>query len=308
MTQRGITFPKIEKIKEEEYTGFFVISPLFPGYGITIGNSLRRVLFSSLPGAAIYAIKITGISHEFSTISGVKEDVVQIILSLKQLRLKLHEGEEATLKLNVKGPKEVKAKDIEVPSSIEIKNPNLTIANLGKTGKLSIEMKVNCGLGYVPVEMREEEKKPIGTILIDANYSPVLGVNFTVEHTRVGRMTNYDKLIIDIETDGTTESEKALTESAKILVKQLNLIAGFKPKIKKLKKKEPKKVELKLPKIDTKAVKIEDARFSKRTTNALINSKIKTIGGLARISDEKLAQIKGLGEKGIKEIKDKLKI
>ena len=162
--QEGITIPTIEKIKEEENSASFVITPLFPGYGVTIGNSLRRILYSSLEGAAIYAIKVDGATHEFSTLPGVKEDLIQIILNLKQIKLKMYEGEEAILKLNVKGLKEVTAGDIKVPASVEIINPKQPIATLGKTGKISMELKVNKGLGYIPVEAREDEKYSLDTI------------------------------------------------------------------------------------------------------------------------------------------------
>ena len=307
--QKGITIPTIEKIKEEGNSAVFVISPLFSGYGVTVGNSLRRILYSSLSGAAIYSVKVDGATHEFSTLPGVKEDLIQIILNLKKIRLKLHEGEEATLKLNAKGPKEVESSDIKCPSSVEIINPHQYVANLGKTGKLSMELHVNKGLGYIPIEAREEEKYPLGTVAIDAIYSPIQKVNYSVEQTRVGKMTNYDKLIIEITTDGTIKAEEALKKAAEILIDQLKIIKEFTSKIKSEKKKiqvsQEKVVEEKIS--DIKSKKVEEAGFSKRTVNALINNKIKTVAGLARLSEETLNEMKGLGNKGIEEIKIKLK-
>lgn len=302
--QEGITQPEIKKIKKEKNSAVFEISPLFPGYGVTIGNSLRRILYSSLDGAAIYSIKADGVSHEFSTLPGVKEDFIQIILNLKQIRLRIHEGTEVVMKLNIKGPKEVKASDIKCPASVEIVNPEQPIANLAKTGKLSIELKANKGLGYISREMREEDKSPIGTIDIDAVYSPVQKVNYSVEPVRVGKITNYDKLTLEIQTDGTMTPDEALKKSAEILIGQFDIIKNFKVKTKREKVAARKE---KVATTDMKSMKIEESDFSNRTKNALVNNKIKTVAGLARLSDDSLLEIKGLGNKGIKEIKDKLK-
>jgi len=310
--QEGITIPQIEKITEEKNCATFVIFPLFPGYGVTIGNSLRRILYSSLKGSAIYSIKVDGASHEFSTLPGVKEDLIQIILNLKKIRLKLHEGNSATLKLDVKGAKEVSAKDIKCPASVEIVNPDQPIATLGKSAKLSMELAVNKGLGYLPTEQREDERLPLGSIAIDAIYSPVQRINYSVESTRVGKITNYDKLTIDIVTDGTIKPEEAMRKSAEILIDQLRLIKDFKvkgredTKTAKTSKTKVKKTRPVKDIIDIKSQKIEEAGFSTRTINALVNNKVKTVAGLSRLSDESLSQIKGLGAKGIEEIKAKL--
>lgn len=305
--QEGITLPTIKKTKQVENSASFEISPLFPGYGVTVGNSLRRILYSSLEGAAIYAVKIEGATHEFSTLPGVKEDLIQVILNLKQIRLKIHEGDQAKLKLNVKGPKEVTAADIKTPASVEVINPKQPIATLGKTGKLSMELRVSRGLGYVPVEAREEEKYPSGTIAIDAIYSPVQKVNYSIEPVRVGKMTNYDKLTIDITTDGAILPEEAFKKAASILIGQLELIKAFKTRAKRAKKgkaTEPK-VSAKESK-DIRSKKIQKAGFSTRTTNALVNSKVKTVAGLTRLSQESLGQMSGLGSKGVEEINKKL--
>jgi len=308
--QEGITLPTIKKTKEEENSASFEISPLFPGYGVTVGNSLRRILYSSLEGAAIYAVKVEGATHEFSTLPKVKEDLIQIILNLKQIRLKIYEGDQAKLKLDVKGPKEVTAADIKTPASVEIINPKQPIANLGKAGKFSMELRVSKGLGYVPVEAREEERYPAGTIAIDAIYSPVQKVNYSIESVRVGKMTNYDKLTIDITTDGTILPEEAFKKAADILIGQLELIKAFKVKTKKSKKEKATKTKTKAPAKelkDVKSKKIQEVDFSTRTTNALVNNKIKTVAGLTRLSQETLNQMSGLGAKGVKEINEKLK-
>jgi len=303
--QEGITLPTIKKTKQEENSASFEISPLFPGYGVTIGNSLRRILYSSLEGAAIYAVKVEGATHEFSTLPGVKEDLIQIILNLKQVRLKIYEGDQAKLKLNAKGSGEVTAADIKVPASVEIVNPKQPIANLGKGAKLAMELRVNKGLGYVPVEVREEERYPTGTIAIDAIYSPIQKVNYSIKSVRVGKMTNYDKLTVDITTDGAVSPDEAFKKAAGILISQLELIKKFKTKGKRAKKTATSKTKI-LTK-DIKSQKIEEAGFSTRTTNALVNNKVKTVAGLATLSQETLEQMPGLGAAGVGEINKKIK-
>lgn len=303
--QEGITLPQIKKINDKQNTASFSIFPLYPGYGVTIGNSLRRILYSSLEGAAIYAIKVSGATHEFSTLPDVKEDLIQIILNLKQIRLKIHEGDEAILKLKIEGAKNVTAADIKTPASVEIINPNQYVASLGKKGKLSIELMVNKGLGYVPVESREEGNYPLGIILIDAIYSPIKRISYSIESTRVGKMTNYDKLTIDITTDGAIKPEDALRKAAKILIDQFSLIKD----IKTAKKKGHKKAMVTISKekiTDIKSKKIDEAGFSTRTINALVKNKIKTVAGLSRMSEDKLKEMKGLGVKGVDEIQKKL--
>lgn len=300
-----ITIPSIKKISEEANAATFVIEPLFPGYGVTIGNSLRRVLLSSLSGAAPYAVKIEGVSHEFSTIPGIKEDVIQILLNLKKLNLKIFEGDEASLKLDVRGPKEVKAVDFKVPSNVEIVNTDQKIATLGARGKLKLELRVDKGLGYVPVERREEEKKELGVIALDSYYSPVKKVHYEIENTRVGRYTNYDKLTLQITTDGTITPELALEEAGKILLSHFDLIAQTRKSLENSLEKEVKS-KAKSPQ-ELKKQKIEDVGFSNRTTNVLLANNIKTISGLLKVRREKLTSLKGLGIKSREEIEKKLK-
>jgi len=210
-------------------TAKIVIEPCYPGYGTTLGNALRRVLLSSLPGAACTAVKITGVDHEFSTISGVQEDVVDLILNIKQLRFKIFSNEPVILHLKVSGEKVVKGKDIEKNSQVEITNPDWHLATLtDKKSVLEIELTVQAGRGYVAVETREKERLPIGTIAVDAIYTPVKRVGYTVENARVGQMTNYDKLLLDVETDGTIEPLAAVQQAADILIQQLDFIRGDK--------------------------------------------------------------------------------
>lgn len=307
-----IILPEIKKVSEKGNTTTFVIEPLFPGYGVTLGNSLRRVLLSSLPGAAPHKVKIQEVSHEFSTLPKIKEDVVEILLNLKSLRFKMHESEEAKAILEASGEKKISAKDFKLPSNLEIMNPDQHIATCGKGGKLKIELWVNKGVGYVPVERREDERNEIGIIALDALYSPVKKVHYELENTRVGRMTNYDKITLEITTDESYDAIDALEACGKILEDHFNLVANTKNQVKK--SKEKKKAQKNAEKTaDIRQTKIEEAGFSNRTANALINSGIKTVGGLLRTPKGKLTEMKGMGAKAVEEIekvlaKQKLKL
>ncbi len=219
---------KIELAESKKDWAKFIVEPCYPGYGTTIGNALRRVLLASLPGAAVTAVKIEGVDHEFSTVPFVKEDIVAVILNLKLLRFRLHGDETVTLALSAKGEKVVTAADFEGPSSIEVANGRQVIATLtDKAATLSMEIVVNPGRGYVPVESREKEKLDVGWIAIDSVYTPIKTVNFTVENVRVGQITNYDRLLIELETDGTIKPEDALTRSAQILVEHFSIFASL---------------------------------------------------------------------------------
>jgi len=243
-----ITLPQITTLFEDEQHGVFVIEPLYPGYGYTIGNALRRVLLSSLEGAAVSSVKIEGVAHEFSPVPGVKEDALDIILNLKKLRLKLHGDEPVTISLSVKGPKEVRAKDIKTPSQVEIQNKDLYIATVdSEKDSLVMEMVVEKGRGYLPVEMKPENPE-IGLIQIDSAFSPVSLVNIKVENTRVGQRTDFNKLTLEIDTDGTIRPSEALRQATEILIQQFQAILKI-PKAKdetvketaKSKKKEVQK-------------------------------------------------------------------
>lgn len=221
-----VALMQVKQEKAENDTATFVIEPLSPGFGLTLGNAMRRVLLSSLEGAAITSIRIDGVSHEFSTVKGVRQDVVDIILNLKQVRLRLEGDEPQVIVLESKGGKVAKAGDFKCPTGVEVLNKDLEIAELTTGGKLLLEATVERGRGYMPTELRKEEKLPIGVIAIDAAFSPVRKVNFTTENTRVGKMTNFDKLILEIETDSSISPQEAMEQSASILVDHFSIIAG----------------------------------------------------------------------------------
>lgn len=221
-----IQLPQNIEIKEKgNNTATVIIEPLYPGYGLTLGNALRRVLISSIPGAAVTALKIKGVQHEFSSLPHVKEDIVEIILNIKLLHLKLLQGESATMTLKVKGEKKVTAKDIKTPSEVEIVNQDLKIATLtDQSAELEIEFTVKRGLGYSPVEGREKENSEIGLIAIDAIFTPVLKARFEIENVRVGQMTNFDKLTLELETDGIITPAEAFQQAAKLLLDHFSLL------------------------------------------------------------------------------------
>lgn len=224
-----VPLPDQFEVKEiDQYQANIIIEPLFPGYGNTVGNALRRVLLSSLTGCAVTAFKIKGATHEFSTTPGIKEDLVEIILNLKTLRFKLHDVEEVRVTINAKGEKKVKAKDIKVTSDVEIITPEAEIATLtNKDSELEMELVVKSGRGYVPVENVEKKKLELGTIAIDAVFSPIKNVNFDIESVRVGQMTNFDRLIMSISTDGTISPEEAIKTAAAMMVDHFAQIATF---------------------------------------------------------------------------------
>ncbi len=298
---------KPEIISEEGFSGTYEIAGLYPGYGHTLGNSLRRIILSSLPGVAITSVKIKGADHEFTSIPGVKEDVISLILNLKKIRIKILTDEAQTLELNIKGVKTVTAGDIKIPGQVEILNPELYLASLGdKAAELSIEFRVEKGLGYVAKEILQKERNDIGHIALDAIFSPIRRVNYEVENMRVGDRTDFNKLRIFIETDGTISPNEALEESILIMINQLKAIVGFKEPEVVIIEKEEKIKESK--EIDTEFLKtrIETLDLSARTINALTNANIRTIGGLARKKEKDLGEIDGLGLKGIQEIKKTL--
>ncbi len=315
MPEYKILMPsKPKAVLEEGNKGVFEIDGLYPGYGHTLGNSLRRIILSSLPGASVTSIKIDGVSHEFQTVDGIKEDIIVLILNLKKIRFKMLTDEEQTVTLSVKGPKEVFASDIKTSGQVEVLNPDLYIATL--TGKidLNIELKIEKGLGFIPKEMIQKEKVEIGTIAVDAIFTPIRRVSYEVENMRVGDKTNHNRLRISIETDGTLTPREALSESIVIMIEQLKAIVDFKEEVKEVKKASKKEevedseeeVEDKKDDEDlTDALKtrIDNLDLSTRTMNALNGANIRTLGGLARKRREDLLEVEGIGEKGITEIK-----
>jgi len=297
--------PKV--VSEEGNKGIYEIDGLYAGYGYTLGNSLRRIILSSIPGAAITAVKIEGVPHEFSKIAGIKEDVITILLNLKRIRFKIHTDEPQTATLAIHGVKNVTAKDIGVSSSFEVLNKDEFIATLtSKSSKLDIELTIEKGLGYVPRENLRKEKVEVGTIILDAIFTPIRRVNYEVENMRVGDRTDYNRLRFFIETDGSISPAEALEKSIEIMINHLKEIIGF---------QEPLTEETKTPaaasakkeeeaeNTETLKIKIEDLQFSSRTLNALSNAGIRTLGGLIKKKEEDLLTTKGVGKKAIQEIR-----
>lgn len=302
--------PKI--IKKGKNIATFEIEALYPGYGVTIGNSLRRVLYSSLPGAAITQVKIKGIQHEFSTIPYVLEDVLNICLNLKQLRFKMFTDTPQIGKLQVKGEKEIKAKDLKLPTQVEVVNKDAHIATLtDKKAELEMEIQIEKGLGYEPIERRKGGSKTrleIGQIPLDAIFTPIKRVKYSIENMRVGERTDFDRLILEIETDGTILPEEAFLRASQILIDHFSLLSeSLKEKRLKIPEEKVKKEKEVKAKEDVTSLKVEDLKLSNRTLNALLRNNIKTVGGILRKKEEGLQELEGLGEKGIQEIKETLK-
>jgi len=298
---------KPKAVKPEGNRAIFEIEGLYPGYGVTLGNALRRVLLSSLSGAAVTGVKIKGVHHEFSTIPHVMEDVVEIILNLRQIRFKMHGEESVKLFLNAKGEKIIKAGDIKASSDVEIINKDAVIASLtDKKAELEIEIEVEPGFGFVPVESRKKEKLEIGLIAIDAAFSPLRRVNFEVENMRVGDRTDFNRLRLDIETDGSVSPEEAFGKASEILVDQFKSFIETQDLQEsegegKTDSKEKEGAD------DAAKIKIEDLKLSVRTLNALLEGGIKTVGGLIKKTEEALKEIEGIGDKGVSEVKKALK-
>lgn len=303
------TKPKI--IKKEDNKAIFEIEGLYPGYGVTIGNSLRRILLSSLEGAAITQVKIKGASHEFATLPGVMEDVLMIILNLKKLRFKLFSDDSQTAELKIKGEKDVKAKDFKLSSQTELSNTDEHIATLTKsTAELGLEVVIEKGVGFSSAESRELEKAEVGVIQLDASFSPVRKVSFSVESMRVGKKTDFDRLRIEIETDGTITSHDALKQSSDILLQHFSVLSeGFSKEAEKVKAKptESKKETKQEKQDDVKKMKIEDLKISERTKKALMNNNIKTVSGLVKKTESALSELEGFGSKAVEETKKVLK-
>lgn len=298
-----IEFPKIERAPEgDERSAKFVIEPLPAGYGTTLGNTLRRVLLSSLPGAAITSVRIRGVAHEFSTIPGVAEDVVQLVLNLKRIRLRSFAAEPVTLTLEKEGPSVVSARDIVTTSDVEIVNPDEKIATLEPEASLWMELTIERGKGFQPAERREG--LPIGVIPIDALFSPVRLVNFTVENTRVGQMTNFDRLLLEVQTDGTITPDEALANGSQILVQQFSLFAG-------LTRAQPEAAQPAAAAADgipasVAEMPIEDLDLPQRAFNSLKRHGITKIGQLLSTPDEELLRMRNFGRKSLDEIKERL--
>jgi len=291
-------------MQKKKNQAVFEIEGLYPGYGVTIGNALRRVLLSSLQGAAVTEVKIKGVPHEFSTITGVQEDVIMILLNIKNLRFKIFEGESHKISLKSKGEGEVKGSDFKCPTQIKLVNPDLRICTItDKKTEVEIEITIQKGIGYVPKDQLKKGKAEIGAIAIDAIYTPIRNVNFSVENMRVGDRTDFDKLSLEIETDGTITPEESFFEACDILIKHFNIIFEGKAGGKEEKVIEEAKDLVE----DVTKIAVEDLKLTGRTLNALVNNGIKTVGGVVRKSEKSLSELEGMGDKALSEIKRKIK-
>jgi DNA-directed RNA polymerase subunit alpha len=297
-----ITLPRIKNTKTQGNYASYDIEPLEAGYGMTLGNALRRVLLSSLPGAAVTSIRIDGVQHEFQDIPNVTEDVTEIVLNIKKLRLRSFSDHPVSMRLEVSGERVVTAADILAPSTVEIVNPDLYIATLDNDdARLEMELVVETGKGYVPADSKEDQ--PIGVIPVDAIYTPVQKVNYSVEHTRVGQITNYDKIVLEMWTDGTVTPDEALRQSADILVRHFTLLANYRAIL-----IEPEKAPLSSMPIPPKIYEtpIEELDLSVRAYNCLKRSNITRVGQVLSMNEDDLLGVRNFGEKSLQELREKL--
>lgn len=310
MSSHSIILPSKPRIvKEDATSGVYEIDGLYPGYGHTLGNSLRRIVLSSIPGASITSLSIDGVKHEFSAIDGIKEDVIAIILNLKKTRFKLHGDDAQKATLHIKGAKQITAKDISVPSQLEVMNKDQYICeSTSKDVDIAIEITVEKGLGYVPREVLQKEKAEIGTIALDASFTPIRRASYEVENMRVGDRTDHNRLRLAIETDGTITPHEALEAAIHTMITQLQAVVGFRAEVVDTPSAPTPIAEVEGSEDTTDAtkIKVEDLGLSTRTENALISASVRTAGGLSRKSEEDLLATDGLGEKGITEIKKAL--
>ena len=301
---RSLVRPRFLEVDQGTLTdryGKFEAKPLERGYGMTLGNSIRRILLSSLQGAAVTSVKMDGVLHEFSTVPGVREDVANIILNIKQLKLKHHGDGVETITLDESGEKDVTAADIKTTQNIEILNPDLHIASLGPSGKLKIEMVVKMGKGYVPADRNKSDDMPIGAIPIDSIFSPIVKVSYNVTNARVGQRTDYDRLVVEVWTDGSAKPDDALAYSAKILKDQLQVFINFDESY------EPEEVEEveEESKLNPNLYrKVDELELSVRSANCLQNANIKYIGELCQKSESEMLKTKNFGRKSLNEIKE----
>lgn len=299
--------PRIERVEQDLSSNYgkFVIEPLERGYGTTLGNALRRVLLSSLPGSAVTSIKIDGVLHEFSTIPGVLEDTTEMILNIKQMVLRYDGNERKVIRLEQKGRKDVCAGDIIPDAEVEILNPNLHIATLDEDGKLEIEMTVERGRGYVSADQQPHKNDAVvGVLPIDSIYTPVTKVNYMVDNARVGKRTDFDKLVLEVWTNGSIKPEEAISLSAQILIQYLNLFTEIDDtyaEVEILVEKEEEKKDKVLE------MSIEELELSVRASNGLKRANINTVGDLIEKNREEMSKIRNLGQKSLEEIEKKLK-
>jgi DNA-directed RNA polymerase subunit alpha len=301
---RELIKPKRLEVDEKSLTltyGKFFGEPFERGYGTTVGNALRRVLLSSLQGAAIAAVRVNGVLHEFSTIAGVTEDVTDIVLNLKEVRVKLHDGAtEETAHIKVRGAKEVTAADIQAGPRVQVLNPHQHIATLAKDGELDIELIVRLGRGYVPADRNRREGDPVGTIPIDAIFSPVSKVHFNVTNSRVGQRTDYDRLVLEVTTDGSVRPEDAVAYAARILQEQLTIFVNFEEEQLGAEGEAGGEIPLN----DNLFRSVDDLELSVRSANCLQNADIRYVGELVQKSEQEMLKTKNFGRKSLNEIKE----
>ena len=311
MLETNVSLPsKPRVVSEEGFHGIYEIDGLFPGYGHTLGNSLRRIILSSLPGAAITQAKIDGVEHEFSTISGVREDVVTLLLNLKRIRLSSTSEDPIRINLKKSEPGIVTAKDIEVPTQVTILNPEQPICEItNKTTKLNIELTIEQGMGYVPREVHQKDKVEIGTIALDAVFTPIRRANYEVENMRVGDRTDYNRLRLIVETDGTITPKEALEKSIEIMIHQLKAVIGFqdssevKQELTQSDSEDSESAEVE-PDQEILKTRVETLDLSTRTLQALEDASIRTLGGLVRKKKDDILALDGVGPKGLEEIEN----
>jgi DNA-directed RNA polymerase subunit alpha len=310
MMEYSITLPsKPRVVTEEEHEGVYEIDGLYPGYGHTLGNSLRRIILSSLSGAAITSVKIEGVEHEFSTLDGLREDVVTMLLNLKKLRFEVLGGESQTISVSIKGPKKISGADLTLPGQVRLLNSNSYICEVTDKASFNAEFRVERGLGYVPREMLKKERVEIGEISLDAIFSPIRRVNYEVENMRVGDRTDFNRLRISIETDGTISPRAALEQSIEIMITQLKAVVGFREEelpsenLASSAMSDTQSAQNTAETAEAMKTRIEDLELSARTISSLEKANIRTVGGLARKKEEDLMEIEGLGPKSIQEIK-----
>lgn len=313
MMQLDVIRPsKPRVVSEEDNKGVYEIDGLYPGYGHTLGNSLRRIVLSSMPGVAITMVKIEGVPHEFSAMEGVKEDVITVLLNLQRLRFTMTTNEPQKLTLKASGVKEVKASEITLPGQVELLDPSVTIATLtDKKSSLDMEITIENGLGYIPKELVHKDRLEVGAIALDAAFTPVKRVNYEVENMRVSDRTDYNRLRMFIETDGVISPRAALERAIDIMISQLSAVRGFEESVVAETGAEASTEEgeevvspaVAIAPEDISKAKIEDLGLTSRTINALSLGGVRTVGGLMRKKEEDLLELSGLGEKGIKEIR-----
>ena len=305
MKWKNLQMPKNVEVDEKSSTntyGKFSIEPLERGFGVTLGNALRRVLLSSLPGASVTAVKIDGVQHEFSTLTGVKEDVPEVLLNLKQMRFKIHSDGPKMATFDVRGASAVKASDLKADPDIEILNPDMHIATLNKDGEFRAEIEVGAGRGYVSAENQATQDRPIGVLPVDSMFSPVTKVNFEVENTRIGQRIDYDKLSLEIWTDGSVIPSDALAYGAKILKDHFALFVHFEEEIEEEVVEEVDEEFLRVKALLERSV--EELELSVRSSNCLKAANIKTIGDLVTKSEGEMLKYRNFGRKSLKEIAD----